>query len=273
MRFLTPLLAVPSLILVALSLTVATTVSGVPVPARADVTVIGDDDQDAFVGTGSLLLPSQIATDWREVAAACPGCTWRSVIQCEMTSAGACRGPARLCGPDGYWLRIFLTRPDGVEMNLGAACFGSGGPVSRESAEGQLRERVVALVPSLRPWRQPAGRVLPQLPVIFGVHQSEEPLIESFELVGMPIVLTARPRWVWDFGTERLATTSAGRRWPSPVIDHTYRRAGLVEARVSAIWEATYTVAGVGPLVIDEPVTQEGALTVPVGEGRAVLVR
>jgi hypothetical protein len=273
MRSLTPLFAAPIVVAVALSLLGVPPLMGVTSQARADITVIGDDDQDAFVGTGSLLLPSQIATDWREVAATCPGCTWRSVIQCEMTSAGACRGPARLCGPDGYWLRVFLTRPDGVELNLGAACFGSGGPVSRETAEVQLRDRVVALVPPLRAWRQPAGRVLPHVPVVFGVDQAEDPLVESFELVGLPIVLTATPRWVWDFGTVTMSTVSAGRRWPSPTIDHTYRRAGVVEARVSTIWEATYEVAGVGPLVIDEPVTQQEAVTVPVGEGRAVLVR
>lgn len=241
--------------------------------ATADITIIGDDDQDAFVGTGSLLLPPQIATDFREVAAACPGCTWRSVIQCEMTSAGACRGPARLCGPDGYWLRVFLTRPDGTELNLGAACFGSGGPVTRETAEAQLRDRIVALVPELRAWRQPSGRVLPHLPVVFGVTQSEQPLVESFELVGLPIELTARPRWVWDFATTSLATTSAGRRWPDATVDHAYRRSGIAQVRVTAVWEATYEVAGVGPLAIDEPVTQRTSLEVPVGQGRAVLVR
>lgn len=241
--------------------------------AEADVTIIGDDDEDAFVGTGSLLLPPQIATDFREVAATCPGCTWRSVIQCEMTSAGACRGPARLCGPDGYWLRVFLTRPDGTEINLGAACFGSGGPVSRETAEAQLRDRIVALVPELRAWRQPSGRVLPHLPVVFGVTQSEQPLVESFELVGLPIELTARPRWVWDFGATSLATSSAGRRWPDATVDHAYRRAGTAQARVTAVWKATYEVAGVGPLAIDEPVTQQTSLDIPVGQGRAVLVR
>lgn len=241
--------------------------------ARADVTIIGDDDRDAFVGSGSLLLPPQIATDWRQVAATCPGCTWRSVIQCEMTTAGSCRGPARLCGPDGIWLRVYLTRPDGVELDLGAACFGSGGPVSRESAEAQLRDRVVALVPPLRAWRQPAGRVLPHLPVVFGVHQSEAPLRESFEIVGLPVELTARPRWSWDFGAASLTTTSAGRRWPDATIGHVYRRSGLEQARVTAVWEATYEVAGVGPLAIEEPVTQEARVDVPVVQGRAVLVR
>lgn len=265
---------IPRLFLLALAAALAVPLTlGPTSAATADITVIGDDEQDAFVGTGSLLLPPQIATDFREVAAACPGCTWRSVIQCEMTSAGACRGPARLCGPEGYWLRVFLTRPDGTEMNLGAACFGSGGPVSRESAEAQLRDRIVALVPELRAWRQPSGRVLPHLPVVFGVTQSERPLVESFTLVGLPIELTARPRWVWDFATTSLATTSAGRRWPDATVDHAYRRSGIAQVRVTAVWEATYEVAGVGPLAIDEPVTQRTSLEVPVGQGRAVLVR
>jgi hypothetical protein len=244
-----------------------------PTPVQAEITIIGDDDQDAFVGSGSLLLPPQIATDWREVAATCPGCRWRSVIQCEMTTAGSCRGPARLCGPDGYWLRVFLTRPDGVEMNLGAACFGSGGPVSRETAEALLRERVVALVPPLKAWRQPSGPALAHVPVIFGVDQSEEPFTEAFEIVGLPVEITARPRWSWDFGSEPVATSSAGRRWPNPTIGHVYRRSGQNEAQVTAMWDATYVVAGVGPLAIAEPVTQRATIDVPVGQARAVLVR
>jgi hypothetical protein len=244
-----------------------------PNVALADIAIIGDDDQDAFVGSGSLLLPPQIATEARRVAASCPGCTWRSVIQCEMTTAGSCRGPARLCGPDGYWLRIFLTGPDGIEVDLGAACFGSGGPVTRETAEALIRDRVVELVPPLQAWRQPSGPALPHVPVVFGVTQTERPLLASFTLLGLPIELDARPRWVWDFGGSGLATTSAGRRWPDATIVHTYRRAGVSTASVTAVWEATYEVAGVGPLSVAEPVTQDAAARVAVGQGRAVLVR
>lgn len=278
LRFVSPayrhVMRIPRLVLLAFVAVLAAPLALAPTStATADITIIGDDDQDAFVGTGSLLLPPQIATDFREVAAACPGCTWRSVIQCEMTSAGACRGPARLCGPDGYWLRVFLTRPDGTEINLGAACFGSGGPVSRETAEAQIRERIIALVPELRAWRQPSGRVLPHLPVVFGVTQSEDPLVESFTLVGLPIELTARPRWVWDFGPASLATTSAGRRWPHPTVDHAYRRSGTAQVDVTSVWDASYQVAGVGPLAIAEPVTQRTSLELSVGQGRAVLVR
>lgn len=241
--------------------------------AAADITIIGDDDRDAFVGSGSLLLPPQIATNWRGQAADCPGCTWRSVIQCEMTTAGSCRGPARLCGPDGYWLRIFLTRPGVAEQDLGAACFGSGGPVSRAVGEALLRDRVVALVPPLRPWRQPEGRVLPHIPVFFGVNQQEQAIRISFELVGLPIDLTARPRWNWDFGGARLSTASAGQRWPDATIAHTYRRSGTPEASVTSVWRATYEIAGVGPLTVADPVTQSASLGVEVGQGRAILVR
>jgi len=241
--------------------------------AHADVTIIGDDDRNAFVGSGSLLLPPQISTYGRETAAECPGCVWRSVIQCEMTSAGACRGPARLCGVDGYWLRIYVTRPDGVEIDLGAACFGPGGPVSRESVEGVIRDRIVARVPDLKPWRQPAGRALPHVPVIFGVSEQEVPVTDAFEVLGLSITLTARPRWVWDFGSESVATLSPGRRWPHPTITHTYRQTGDAVVNVTAVWEATYEVGGVGPLDVAEPVVQRDATTVRVGQGRAILVR
>lgn len=241
--------------------------------AHASVEVIGDDEQDAFVGSGSLLLPPQIATDWRRSAASCPGCRWRSVIQCVMTTAGSCRGPARLCGVDGFWLRIFLTGPDGVERNLGAACFGPSGPVRREVAEALLADEVRALVPPLRTWRQPEGQVLPHLPVVFGVTQSESAIERSFEIIGLPIELIASPRWIWDFGGSTLHTVSAGRPWPDQTIDRTFRRSGEMPVAVKAVWSATYTVAGVGPLEVVEPVTQDADVTVPVGQARAVLVR
>lgn len=243
-------------------------------PLRADVTVIGDDERNAFVGAGSLLLPQQISTYGRQTAATCPGCTWRSVIQCEMTTAGSCRGPARLCGPDGYWLRIYVTRPGVGEIDLGAACFGSGGPVTRESAEGLIRDRLVARVPDLKPWRQPEGRVLPHVPVIFGVAHGDAAITESFDLIGLPIELTARPRWVWDFGAGAVTeTTSPGRRWPDTAITHTYQRSGSAVVRVTALWQATYEVAGIGPLAVPEPVIQRDATSLRVGQGRAVLIR
>lgn len=242
-------------------------------PAQADITVIGDDDRDAFVGSGSLVLPPQIATSNRRIAIDCPGCRWRSVVQCEMTSGGACRGPARLCGPDGYWLRVYLIRPDGTEVNLGAACFGPKGPVTREVVESSVRDRVETLVPPLEMWRQPDGRALPHLPVIFGVNQSEAPITAEVQLVGFPVQIRARPTWVWDFGSRVVTSRSAGRPWPRATIDHTYRRSGAYPVRVTAVWEASYWVGGLGPLAVEQRVTQVDRARIRVGQGRAVLVR
>ena len=246
----------------------------IPGAATADVTVIGDDQDDAFVGSGSLLLPSGMYQDGRQEAAECPGCSWRAVVQCEMSSAGACRGPARLCGADAKWLRIYLRRPGGDEIDLGAACFGSGGPASRESAEEAMREVVREGVPELRPTMQPPGGVLPHLPVVFAAHQPDGAQTSHHTILDLPVDLTVVPRWFWDFGDGRsVESAQAGGRWPDTSVSHIYPRAGNMRVQVAAVWRATYVVDGLGPLLVEDPVTQEAALTVPVGEGRAVLVR
>lgn len=243
-------------------------------PALADVTVVGDDAQDAFVGTGSLLLPGSMYEQGRGEAAECPGCSWRAVLQCEMTTAGSCRGPARLCGVDGKWLRIYVRRPGGPEIDLGAACFGPSGPVSRDDAEARIREVVREAVPTLEPTRQPASGVLPHLPVIFDARQSAGTRTSEHDIVGLPVALSVTPRWLWDFGDgARILTDVPGGRWPDRSVSHVYDRAGAHEVRVQAVWSATYVVDGLGPLLVEEPVMQEADLPVRVGEGRAVLVR
>ena len=109
---------------------VLTVWAGIPSLAQADSSteVIGDDQRDVFVGTGSLLLPARISTPGRSSAADCPGCSWRAVLTCDRTSAGACRGAARTCPMDSAWLTLYLTRPGQDEQWLGSACFGPGGP-------------------------------------------------------------------------------------------------------------------------------------------------
>lgn len=258
----------------ALALLLALGVVSPAAPALADVTVIGDDAQDAFVGSGSLLLPSSMYDHGRGEAANCPGCSWRAVLQCEMTTAGSCRGPARLCGVDGSWLRVYLTRPGGVEIDLGAACFGPNGPVSREDAEERIREVIREVMPRLAPVRQPADGVLPHLPVIFDARQPAGTQVSDHVVVDLPVRLSVTPRWVWSFGDGASAVTDVpGGRWPDRSVSHVYDRSGRHDVRVQAVWSATYIVDGLGPLQVDDPVIQEAELPVSVGEGRAVLVR
>lgn len=233
---------------------------------RADVGIIGDDEHDAFIGNGSLILPPQVFHDGRVDASDCLGCSWRAVVQCEMTTAGSCRGPARLCGPNGQWLRVYLTRPGAAERDLGAACYGEGGPVSRWRVEASLRQSMIEFVPPLRPSRLPAGDALVQLPLYVAAGQEAGPRDIHTTIVDLPVHLRLDPAWRWDFGDGRRISGDV------PTADHTYRRADSPLVRVATIWRGTYWVGGLGPLVVDAPVTQEASMVVPVGEGRAVLV-
>ena len=242
--------------------------------AIADVGVIGDDKRDAFVGSGSLVLPGSMYDQGRGAAAECPGCSWRAVLQCEMTTAGSCRGPARLCGVDGQWLRVYLTRPGAAEVDLGAACFGPSGPVSRFDFESRLNDVVREAVPDLNPVSQPSTGVLPHLPVIFDARQPVGTRSVDYVIVDLPVTLSVTPRWAWEFGDGKALTTDVpGGRWPDQSVSHVYRGAGGYEVRVRAAWSGFYVVDGLGPLAVQQPVFQEARLPVRVGEGRAVLVR
>ncbi len=236
-------------------------------PAQGDVGIIGDDERDAFVGNGSLILPPQVFHDGRVDASDCLGCSWRAVLQCEMTTAGSCRGPARLCGPDGQWLRVYLTRPGMPERDLGAACYGEGGPVSRWRVEGSLREMMTEFAPPLRPSRRPAGDALVHLPMYFDAGQRAGAQTVSTSIVGLGVDLQLDPTWTWDFGDGHRSSGT------EPTSEHTYRRTGSLLIRVATVWRGTYWVSGLGPLRVASPVTQEVSLVAPVGEGRAVLVR
>lgn len=248
---------------------------GVLAPGTAAATdVIGDDERDMFVGSGSLILPISMYSQGRSAAATCPGCRWRATLACDKVTAGSCRGPARLCGPDGEWLRIWIMRPGGEWEDLGAACFGPEGPATRDRVELRVREIVEQLVPPLRPAAQPANGILPHLPVVFRSGQSGTPVSGRHWVLDIPLEINATARWDWDFGDgARLATRHPGARWPDVDVAHTYRAAGSASVRVVTTWSATFTVDGVGPLEVAQPVRQDRGLDLRVGEGRAILVR
>ena len=258
-----PLLSVLVLALVAIGMHLGA--------AKADI--VGDDEQDAFVGSGSLLLPSTMFSDGRESASDCPGCRWRATVACRMNTAGSCRGPARLCGPDGQWLRIWVARPGGEWQDLGAACFGPGGPLTRDAAEAVLVDSMRQLVPPLEPAFDPPSGILPHLPVVFRSGQPGGPLTSEHELVGMAISLTIEGRWSWDFGDGAgVITDDPGAPWPDTSVSHIYSRAGDVVVAVRAQWRGEYVIDGLGPLQIEESVYQDATVAPEVGEGRAVLV-
>ena len=54
---------------------------------------------------------------------------------------------------------------------------------------------------------------------------------------------------------------------------HAYRRAGAVGVTVRAEWAGEFTVDGLGPYPVREPIGQESRLPLQIGEGRAELTR
>ena len=82
----------------------------------------------------------------------------------------------------------------------------------------------------------------------------------------------ARPTWVWRFGDGTSTRTGdPGGRFPRSGVAHAYRAAGRYAVHVRTEWSASFTVDGLGPFPVIEPVSQEQHVSIEVGEGRALL--
>ena len=244
-------------------------------PSVGATEVIGDDERDVFIGSGSLILPEAIARPGRESAAACPGCQWKATLTCDPVSPTACRGAARLCPNDHQWLKISLLRPGQSWQVIGSACFAPGGPISRSAFEYTLNEQVERAEPPLRPSHRPRSGVVTQLPVVFDSGQGDADRAWTWTIVGMPVRVQAQPVWSWQFvsGGPVVTATHAGGAGSSDTVQHTYRTHGIHPVRVQATWSATYEVGGLGPLAVTQPVRQTQEFDLPVGQARAVLIR
>jgi hypothetical protein len=229
--------------------------------------VVGDDERDLFIGSGSLLLPPGISNAGRSTAASCPGCRWRAVQTCDPTTPTACRGAARLCPHDGLWLKIYMAPPGADWQIIGSDCFTSGGPISREYAERELHQRVAEAVPALRPTMRPPGGILVHLPVLVDSGQQAGARRWNWQILGLAIQVEATPTWWWRSGVIDLGPTA------DPKASFVYRSSGTSSVEVATTWAARYWVDGLGPLIVKDPVRQGSTIEVSVGEARAVLVR
>lgn len=240
--------------------------------------VIGDDERDMFIGTGSLILP--IGVPGRGEAADCPGCAWKATLACDPVSPTACRGQARLCPDDHLWLRIWLRHPGEDWRTIGSECFGPGGPATRTRIEIAIHDKLQHAIPALSPTSRPGTGVLPHLPVAF--HSGQEPGSRhwDWDILGIRVSVIAQPRWTWQFdgdsstvGTYGVPLAEGPRMVGGAQAMHTYRTSGVRQVRVSATWIASYSASGLVGLQVEQPVSQSASLPIRVGEARAVLFR
>ena len=262
---------------IAISGIVAALVALSGAPAHA-ADVHGDDGADRYVGTGGLILPGSVPDETRHRVASCGDCGWRLTTPCVEPALGtpfggqpACTSVTRGC-PQGELLRTWFRGSGSGWRDLGLICLGAGGPVTVSDVSKRVRDRVDQSVPALRPAAQPSTGVLAQLPVVFVSGQPGGAQHWDMSVAGLGVGLTATPRWVWSFGDgARLATEDAGRPHPVGGVSHVYRASGTRTVDVTTEWSASFTVAGLGPFPVEEPVRQEATMRVVVGEGRAVL--
>jgi hypothetical protein len=260
----------------------ATLVLGLPAVGARATGIDGDDANDRYIASGSVLLGDTFVGDpgVRERAARCPGCQWRLATVCRPSSVdqGETCGAAYAGCPAGSY-RMRVARWSTAEpwwQWVGLVCVGPGvGPVPIDAVAGVLRKQVVQLVPPARPRLEPSGTTLANLPTVAMAGQPR--VLGPLDLVvlGQAVRLEAEATWTWAWGDGgSLATTDPGRPWPAATVLHTYRLAGLHRVVLTTTWSARFTVGGLGPFdVAGPPVTQTAGLPLRVRQALARLVR
>lgn len=242
-------------------------------PAHA-ATVIGDDQQDRYVGSGGLILPGAFSHGTREAVARCVDCRWRLRDPCAVHDEN-CRYTPLPCPSDHRVLETLWSQDaGGTWQSLGLWCVGPAGPRTVSSVGQQVHEEISASLPPGRPSVQPPRGIVPQLATIWHAEQPPVATPIVMEIVGQRVEITTIPRWSWDFGDGgKLETSVAGSRYPDFTVSHTYRRSGRHTVTCTTTWEATFTIDGLGPFAVQESITQKATRVIRVYEARARLVR
>lgn len=242
----------------------------------ANPDVSGNNSMAAYVGTGGLLLPDSFSgsKSTKSAVADCLGCTWRYTIYCMQGANAPCKHAVTSCPRGSLLYRVWFGRSASTVAVIGSVCWGSSQPVTRRQVEGRVDDYVVRYIPALKPDFDPPGGSLTSVPVIFWTGQPTVFRPPSFTLSGHSVSITAKPTWRWVWGDGASAWKSvAGAQYPSRQITHQYRSPGSYNVSVTAVWQATYTVSGVGTFdVAGDVLRQSRNLAVPIKSARTVLV-
>lgn len=142
--------------------------------------------------------------------------------------------------------------------------------IARVTAD--LREQVVRYLPPqhLRLW--PSSTALVNVPVIGASGQG--PVTLYARVLGEQVTINLMPtyRWRWGDGTT-LETARAGRPYPAREITHTYRRACRCPVTLTTWWSGVWTASEGNSHPLDEVLTQESGMRLPVREAPIRMTR
>lgn len=237
--------------------------------------VVGDDNKDAYIGTGGLLLPSSFSGSGstKRSVASCMGCVWKYTIYCASDSIDMCAHAVVTCPVGEVRYRAWFGKQRDELAVIGSVCWGSKTPGTRRDIENRLNDLVFRKVPALNIVCNPANDTLTSIPIICFTTQpttfKPSPFALAFHIVR--ITAQAKWRWIWGDGTSEWRSV-AGKPYPSTQITHQYRKAGDFIVSVESVWSASYTVGGVGTFQAGgEPITQDAQTGIRVH--RAISLR
>ena len=126
-----------------------------------------------------------------------------------------------------------------------------------------LADKVLQSLPTLQVAYQPAGKILPRIPVIFF---TDLPTFfnKDYRILGQKVSVNVKPQSMWSFGDSSiLVTNKAGKPYPSTEITHSYSVPGTYTVLVATIWSGDFTVDGV-TFPINGSIRQNTAVDVKV---------
>lgn len=240
---------------------------------RADVT--GDNNRDAYIGTGGLLLPTSFTggASKAQTVSACLGCTWKYSVYCSQGNADLCTHAVATCPVGQMRYRVWFGKTKTLIAVIGSVCWGTGTPATRRSLEKRIRDTAIRYVPVLQLGVQPFDGTVTAIPIIGRTGQPTSYTPPAMLIAGRRVLITAKAQWRWHWGDGTSQWKSVpGAAYPSQQITHRYRVVGTYRIAVQTVWSATYFVSGLGTYpVTGEVVTQESSLMVPVRSAQTAL--
>ena len=246
-------------------------------PIKSDTTVTADDNLDAFVGTGGLLLPALFDGEprTRKVVADCLACIWKYSLFCEEGAEFACAHATTTCAPKQLRYLVKFGHSLTSLTTVGSVCWGFTSPPTRVKIMHQIRQAQMRRVPALVPRYWPDNECLTYVPIQAWSGQPQEFRPRMMRISGFKISITASALWNWSWGdgTSQWSANSGAYRATSP-ISHAYSRPGRYDINVHTTWSARYSIDGIGAYTLDDgPINQASTLHVKILPSRGLLVR
>jgi len=244
---------------------------------KSDTSVTADDNLDAYVGTGGLLLPALFDGDahTRKAVADCLACIWKYSLFCEEGAEFACAHATTTCPPKMMRYRVKFGHSLSTLSTVGSVCWGFDEPPTRVKVMREIRSTQMRRVPPLVPGYWPDNECLTYVPIRAWSGQPQLFRPRSMRVGGFKISITASAMWNWSWGdgTTQWTGNPGAYRAASP-LSHAYSRPGRYKIWVHTIWSARYSIDGIGTYTLNEgPINQDSSLHLDVLASSPVLVR